>query len=374
MRGSEAWIKRLLREMPDEPTALLRRSAYWQPAFLSAYLGYVDGLIFDDPRGALPWAEVGPKLALLVPDGKAGSRQHGDCLAMSHAVLGGALRATGQHDRAEAEYRSACQIADSGASEDVQVEVKGRLAILRACQGRFDEALTLGQTAVTHFRNSNHDWLGDALARQGYMFCEAGRFGEAIPYLGEALILSEPKLSAVAGRVHHTAAHNLASAILHTSRQPLLKGALAQVRSARKLLRPHRDNVPRHKLGWLEGLVWRRLEIHPAALRAFRTARNGFIRFALPFEIALVSLDLAELHYFLSEFSQAAEVAHLAFEHFEALNADRRGTLAALTLWLKAIEAQDLTDEITNKARRMIEARIGPGGCCRTSRKGPKYS
>ncbi len=243
--------------------------------------------------------------------------------------------------------------------------------MLRACQQRLDEADDLARSAVTTFRKQegNTGDLAEALARFGYVLNESKKFSEAIPCHGEAIALSRPKLSARCARIHHTAVHNLAHATL--SSMPIhsaLEGGLAQVREARTLLRPRVDGVPRHKLGWVEGLLWWKLGMHPRAIRALEISRRGFVRLALPYEIVLVSIDLAAAHCYFRDFDAAAAVAEDAFEHVQALKSDREA-IAVLRIWIEAIQAGELSEEISTKTRQMVESRIGPGGCCRSRKK-----
>ncbi len=362
MNQSEERAKRLLREMSDDPASLTRRKAYHRSTFLRLYMDHCDGLIFDNPQYALPWARVAPDIALLVPADK----DHAEGLAMAHAVLGGALRSVGKHDQADAEYQIALRIGDSDAvSLDVRAEITSRFAMLRACQQRLDEALDLASTAVAHYRGHKHAKLAEALARLGYVLIVRGAYDESIYVTGEALELSEPRLSARSARVHHTATHNLAWAALNTSSVGVLRDGLIQVRTARKLLRSHCDGVPRHKLGWLEGLLWWALDMHPRAITALASARRGFLRLALPFEIVLVSIDLAAMHAYFRDYEQASIIAAGAFEYVEVLKSDREA-IAVLKVWLDAIQAGELTEAISTTTRQMIETRIGPGGCCRS--------
>ncbi|MCP3961243.1 MAG: hypothetical protein GY719_25635 [bacterium] len=367
MRQSKSWAKRLLREMPADPAALLRRAAYRKPPFLRLYFEHVDGLIFDDPSGAMPWAAVAPMLALAVPlDGQGGEakREHAENLAMGHAILASAYRAAGEHDRADVEYRTALEVADSGAvSKPVRASIGARLACLRACQYQLEEALDLATEAVELCRDAAEALgLCQALVVRGYVLSECGRFNDAIPCHAEALTLANPKQPAGA-RAHHAAIHDLAYALLEkeSPKPAVLRGALAQVRAARKLLRRHRDSVPRHKLGWIEGLIWWRLNLHARAEQALKVALRGFVRLALPYEIALVSLDLAALHAFFGEHGTAALVARAAYRHCLALTADDEA-LAALKLWADAVQADELTDTVAGDARRAVEARVGPSG------------
>lgn len=356
--------------MGSDPETLLQRSAYHKPPFVRVFLAHIDELVFNDPRRAVAWARIAPEIARRVPASGDldGHREHRELLAMSHAVFGGSLRAIGEPDRSAAEYRAAYEIAADGISPIVRADLDSRHAVLRACQDRIPQALAISQNALRVLREGNDEpLLAQALAVHGYILNKDERFDEAMPYFSEALNLSDETRSS---RVHHAAVHNLAFSILNNTKNALLSGSFrgfrAEIRQARKRLRPHRDGVPRHKLGWLEGLIWWRLALHSRAIRAFQVARRGFIRLALPYEIALVSLDLTAAHLFCEQHSEAVEIAEEAFEHVSVLETDREA-IAVLRLWLEAASRQQLTQRITATTRQMIEARIGPHGCCKSS-------
>ena len=80
----------------------------------------------------------------------------------------------------------------------------------------------------------------------------------------------------------------------------------------------------------------------------------------MPFEIALVSLDLAALHHLFSEWGNAERLALDTLERFQVLAADKEA-IAALKIWSEAVKARKLSEAITEKARQVIEAGLSPG-------------
>ena len=362
------WAKRLLRRLPGDPASLLDRAkTYADPVFFRIFLDHLDALLFDDPQSALRWAKIAPHLALLTPEaeGPEGREDHRNRLTQAWAICGGAQFACGNHAAAEEAFDEALELIDSEVITSViKSEVYRRRAYLRVCQGRPEEALSLAESSLDH---AGDQPLAVALALvcEGYAAATLRRYSDALRAFGEALTLIDPKDSPAAARVHLAAIGNLAYVVSSSPRHADHTAALDYIRQARELVKGGRRFVPRYRLLWVEGLVWARLGYHARAETAFKIAREGFEALEMPFEIALVSLDLGAVYAEHSEWDKLTPLAVETFQRFRVLAADT-GTIAALSLWTDAVKARKLTDEITTRARQKIEARIGAGGCCKS--------
>ncbi len=273
MPHSEAWAKRLLGKLPADPEDLLQGS-YVDPTFLGLFFDWLDERIYQDPQAGLRWAEVAPRLALLVPEdgGPEGRQAHREAMVIAYAILGGAYRAAGRPDDAEEPYQVALRIADSGTiSPNVRADLDQRLSYLRMCQERLDDAEALLSEDV-----GSAQLRAEILVKRGMIHRRRGAFQKAIECYGEALRITNPKASKPAYRLHHCAAHNLAHAVANVTSlsidRPEVRAALRYVRAAGQLIKGQRNSVPRHKLQWVEGLCWRKLGHHARAERAFRRA------------------------------------------------------------------------------------------------------
>ncbi len=349
MAHSERWAKRLLGRLSTaEPEELFENPSFWDATFLRLYLDRLDDRLFRNPQKALRWAEVAPRLALKVPEeaGPAGRQAHRKALVRAYAILGGAYRAVSRTDDAEGPYRLALRITESARiSPEIRADLDLRLAHLRACQGRPAEALRLSDSALETYGSEPCLDRSRGLLWRGYALAELGRFLEAIESFGEALHgIKNPKESPAAERAYHAAIHNLADAIA----KAILAGkmnhaaastALEYVRMARELLKGKRLSVAFHKLNWTEGLCWRAHGMDARAEQAFKVARRGFIRLRLPWEIALVSLDLCALHHDCGEWTELESLAADTYERFRALSGNTQA-LAALSLCVDAARAR----------------------------------
>ena len=366
MSQSKARAKRLLSALPRHgPEALLDRRCYQRPAFLNLYLDYLDEMIFRDPQAALKWAEAAPKLAVLVPEagGPEGRKSHREALVKAYAILGGAYRAAGRPDEAESPFRVALKLAASEAiSPPVLADVLQRLGYLRSCQNRQEEALELIDQSLAIYRQTGTD-PGDigqlrALVRRGYVLAELRSFPEAVTCFGDVLRRINPKESEAASRTHKAATHNLAYTLSQSPRPGDAAAALPYLRQAREQIKSLPRCSQRYRLSWVEGLVWVKVGAHARAEKAFRFALKGFRVMALPWEIALVALDLCALLHFFGEWEELADLALETFQRFRELSGHSE-TVAALSLILDAIRARKGIEAAITAARRVVEARIG---------------
>ncbi len=371
MAHSEKWAKRLLGRKPTDPEELLENPSFGDSTFLGLFLDRLDDQIFHDPQEALKWAEVAPRLALKVPedDGPEGRKMHRENLVRSYAILGGAYRAVSRPDDAEDPYRLALRIVESEPiSQEIRADLDLRLARLRACQGQLDEALRLSNRALEIYGPEPCLNRSRGLLWRGYALDKLGRFAEAIDSYGEALQgIKNPKESAAAKRAHHSAVHNLADTIAKailagTMSHPAAWTALEYVRKARKLLKGLRLSLALHKLNWTEGLCWRALGMDARAEQAFKVARRGFVRLRLPWEIALVSLDLCALHRDCDEWPELEALAADTYRRFRALSGNTQA-IAALSLCVDAARARlalsaNASQELIGQAQRKATVAI----------------
>ncbi len=370
MAHKQEWAKRLLRELPKKgPEALLRSRSYADPTFLPLFFEYLDDLIFHDPKKGLEWARRAPDLAQKVAAAEAGGegrQEHQERLVRAWAILGGALRACGDRDSADVSFGKAFALIEAEAvSELVRADVDRRFSYLRACQDRPEEALELAAGAVCTFRESGTSGkdLARALISKGYVLVtELGQPSEAVEAFGEALSLAGDSKATPAGkRLHGSACHNLAYAII--SRSATLRDqskAMFYIKQAREMVKGQRRSVGRYRLLWCEGLVCSRTGGHARAEKAFRVALEGFEALELPWEIALVGLDLGVLLQLFGEWAELRKLAEETYHRFCLLSADTEA-IAALSQWVAAVRAQTLDEELVGKTRRIIAARVFTG-------------
>ncbi len=356
------------------PRELLRRQRYWTPIFLKIYLDHVEEVRFRDPRAGLKLAKVAPQLALLVPeaDGPEGRREHRENLVRAHAALASAYRVVGRDATAEAEYELAVKVAETEALSPV---AKADLNLRLATRGQRDDqtrqrqcsaALDLVAAAAATYRAAgDRRRLAEAHAVRGYLLNEAKNFTAAIPCHGQTLALAlslerekptDPADVAALARVVEAARSNLASAVARAPGIGFAATALGHISISQRELRGRRNSLTRHLLQWTEGRVYIRLKRPNSAEKRFNVARRGFVRLEVPWELALVSLDLAALYRASERWPELEALAADTFGRFRELAADFEA-IGALSLWVDAVEARRGVKAAITAARETLEAR-----------------
>lgn len=367
MPHTKKHAKRLLSELslPEEASKVLEHPKYWDRGFLNLYLERCEDLIFHDPHQGLALARIAPDLAFLVSEGTTPDERlrHRELMVLAYAILGGAYRAIGRPAKANEPYQVALRLGDA-ISPRVRVDLHQRLAILRTCQRRYEEAIELTDHAVRFFRSQRmYLELSGSLAAQAFAYTQAGRFSQALLVASEALCYSDPKINP---RIHYSATHNFAYAAVHSTDLDTINTAHKKILEARRLIQHHRRSIPKFKLCWVEGILMQKLFLRGHAERLFKKARAGFLDLETPYDIALASLDLSGLLYLEGRWSELQEIATEAYERFMALEEDDEA-LAALKLWYQAVEAEALHRESLAEVRetllaRMVKHRAAPAG------------
>lgn len=112
------------------------------------------------------------------------------------------------------------------------------------------------------------------------------------------------------------------------------------------------------RLHWLEGLIAGDMGRTESAMGALQQARRGFEELGLPFETALVSLELAHLRLADGRHRDAAELAAAAAALFDGHGIHREAA-AALVLLSRAARRQEATRSLVDEVSRFLERAQG---------------
>ncbi len=340
--------------LPEGAERVLERPGYWDPGVFERFVERCEDAIFHDPPLGLKLAEVAPRYARAVPERQnpAGRKESYGRLIRAYALLGSANRAVGHFKLAEAAYQKALEISrKKRVPATARADLYLKLAGLRAWQKRFNEALQLTEHAFKLFQ-SEEDLQGEALALavRGAVYSLAHRLPESIEVLSK--ILSKYKLTP---RVEYSVIGNLANAVTEADDPTNLKTAQAHLYRAQQLSGPRRT-VKKAKLYWIEAKILMRQDPKRGENR-LKKALATFKKFRAVYEIALVGLDLAALYRFQKRWPELEELASEIYTQFLNLREDTE-TLAALRLWLDAVEARTLTEELLAEVKTQIESRM----------------
>jgi tetratricopeptide (TPR) repeat protein len=333
-------LSELLAESPAGRARLLdEEPRLWTWPLAELLVETVRETSFLDPTGAERLAGLALGLAGRLPAPPYPGRR-GDLLARIWAGLGNARRLSSDLAGAERAFVAAHACLRQGSRDALErAHVADLEASLAADQRRFGEALRLLSRATAVFREYGElHQAGRSVVKMATVESRAGEPERAIPLLQEALTLIEPGREP---RLDLSIRHNLATALADAGR------AL----EARRLFAESRDLYPpepwlQNRRRWLSGKIARGLGQLAEAEAAFLAARDGFLAEGIPYDTALVTLELAALY---AEAGRTAELRRLAAETVPIFRSRRihREALIALSFFRRqTIETEAATTEV----------------------------
>jgi tetratricopeptide (TPR) repeat protein len=297
-----------------------------------------------EPDEALAWAD----LAVLIAELASGDPAfHPRSLGYALFHRGNAFRVKGRlHPEAAADVDRAKGLWKAGEAGDPdrlldEARVLGLEASLRREQRRFSEALDLLDCALAGARGDEKKYL---LINRANTLEDQGDFTQALATLRQVLPLlykdREPGLYLVAR-------YNELVVLCHLGHFAIAAGELDGVRNLAVELG---SGMRLARLGWLSGWIKAGLGQPTEAEAAFERVRRELLRRDIPFDTALVSLELAVLY---QEQGRTAEVRQLAGELAPVFVSQRisREALATVLLFRDAVEQETLTLDLAQSLR-----------------------
>jgi hypothetical protein len=167
----------------------------------------------------------------------------------------------------------------------------------------------------------------------------AGTPERGLPLLYQALDLIDPQQEP---RLLLCVWHNLIDDLAESGRAMEARRLFLK---ARTLYPQFPEAVTQNRRTWVAGKIARGLGQEKEAETLFLTARRSFVVEEIPYEVALVSLDLAALY---AKQGRMEELKRLAAEMLPVFSSRQihREALAALTFWRQAVEAETAHEEI----------------------------
>jgi tetratricopeptide (TPR) repeat protein len=214
---------------------------------------------------------------------------------------------------------------------------------LRRAQRRFDESSRLLNRAISIFvRQGDKHRAGKSLVALSVLYNTAGHPDQAIEVLQDALTLIDPLQDE---RLLMLTWHNLI--FYHASLGRFIE-AQGLYRQARGLYAKYEASDFGNRRLWLKGIIERGLGQTESAEALLLAARKGFMEKDIPYEAAMVSLELATLY---AEQERTAELKQLATEMLPIFTSRRihREAMAALIMLKQAVETERLTVDLAVK-------------------------
>lgn len=272
-----------------------------------------------------------------------------DMQARAWAYLGNIRRVRSDFSGAETYFVKADASLKQGTRDPIELAILLDLkASLRRAQRHFDEALRLLRRACAIFRRAGHTHrAGRCLIKMDSIHCYAGHPERGVPLLYQAMELID---SDQEPRLELCVRHNLIDDLAETGR---FLEAQKLYRETRPLYRNFPDAVIQCRRKWAKGKISAGLGQTAQAERLLLAARDGFIAEDIPYDTALVSMDLAALY---ARERRTADLKRLSQEMlpiFSSLQIHREA-LAALTFLRKALDAERASFELVSRVARFL--------------------
>jgi tetratricopeptide (TPR) repeat protein len=297
-------------------------------------------------RNAVYAEELG-HLALQVSEhldsGYHGKRLIEDLRARTWAHIGNARRVRFDLQGAEEAFHLAYEHLQKGTKEPLERAIFLDLkASLRRSQRKFDEAFKLLRRAVELFLEIGQQHrAGRSLVKMSTVHHVVGQIEEAIPLLYRALELIDPEQEP---RLLLCARHNLIDDLADSGRFLEAQGVY---RETRTMYRDFPERWVQNRRKWVRGKIARgQGQAHHAEV-LFLAARDGFIAEGVPYDTALISLEIATLY---AEQGRLAELKRLAEEMLPIFTSRQipREALAALSFFQQAVEAEEVNLQVVS--------------------------
>jgi tetratricopeptide (TPR) repeat protein len=238
------------------------------------------------------------------------------------------LRVSGRMREAEEAFAIAKRYCEEGTGDPpLRAALLARLSSLRYFQRRFDEAIALADEVGRIYSELGERALAATnMVQKAIAQIYAGDPAAAVQTLNRAIPLigneDDPHLLLAA-------CQNLVIAYNELG-EP--EHALSLYFEARGLYQDFKDPLIALRFVWQEGRLLRELGHLRAAETTLLQSREGFEERELLYEVAMVSLDLSDIHLRLGETEKLREAATEMVQIFKALGVDREMMAALLQL------------------------------------------
>lgn len=305
----------------------------------------------DDPGDAIEHAELGVRIAELLPPESYDPHWIRDLRAKAWACLANARRVLGEHRSADEAFRRAeSHLAESlTGNNQIRAQLLDLKASLRRDQRRFPEALELIDEAMDLYEKSGE--LSNrtrSAVKKATILEEQGELQESVELLCEVMSQLDAEKEP---RLFLCARFNLLSTFIVAGRLAEAESLLPEVR---RLVDAEHNPLDLVRLAWAEGRIALGLGRLGAAEAAFREVQREFFARGMGYDAALVSLDLAILY---AQEGCTAEIKQLASEIlpvFESREVHREA-MAALLMFQQAAEEETLTLELARQLADFLQ-------------------
>ncbi len=341
---------------PRQWTLIRNSHRYDSSSFCILLLDRAFQAIYDDPRRSNDLAEMALTLAERLDSAPAGPGIIVDLIAQAHGQIANSQRALGNLAEAGRLLSLAKREIEDGTGDPLlEAQLHYFESSLHRANRDFPRALRSVRTAARIYRELGDDHHeGQCLVNEAVILSIDGKLEDSLRLIEVALPLVDPE------RDPHLALgarHNLVWRLMDLGRGDEAQEKLDEFRADYEALG---DRVSLGKRSWLEAKIHCVTGLPAEAEVAFEDAIAVFADLDLPYEVAMISLDLAGL---LAERGRFAEMKELAAETlviFRSLGIGREA-IAAWLAFQSAVEAEAVTASLIGKlASYYSEAKLKP--------------
>jgi tetratricopeptide (TPR) repeat protein len=341
----------------EQREMLLRNSRRFRTwGLLELLIGRSLETSIQDPRRGEELGRLALRVAGLADADRYGAERLHDMRARAWAHIGNALRIQSDLQGADAAFQRGREHLELGTGDLFELALFLDLeASLRRGQRRFPEAVRLLKRAIALFSKiGDSHRVGRSLVNLSVILLYLERSEESIPVLRRAMELIEPETEP---RLLLATKHNLILALTNLGHFLEAQRAYHETLS---LYRAFPDAWTQNRCAWIKGRIARGLGQMEEAEALFVAARDGFLADGIPYDTALVALDLALLY---AEQGRTAELKRLTAEMVPVFASRRihREALAALAFFQRAVEAERAGVEVVERVAEFLrKARYAP--------------
>lgn len=306
--------------------------------------------VTSDPKRAAHLAGLATEASSRIPEERCSADLAADFQASAWAHRANALRVGTDLSAAEEALARAVQRQTAGTGDPlVAALVLSFEGLIRVDQRRFKKGIRCYRRARRCARRVGEQHLaGRILIDEANAFANQGREADAIRLRERALaeidIEAEPRLALVVR-------HNLVSYLDGAGR---FDEAWQGLEAARSLADQVGDSLDRVRLQWLEARIASHRGELDHAEQQFVAARDSFAAAELWYDVALISLELAEVYLSRGETAKVKHLAATLVPVFAARDVHREAQ-AALRVFCKAAEAETVGRSLIDSVRRDLE-------------------
>ncbi len=340
----QAAVAPVLKEVsPSEISSNARAERDW--ARCERLIESCRALRHSDPETLVMTATLAVAMAERLDPGFSGAAARADLQACALAELGNARRIADDLAGAESDLSQAVARAAQGTGDPLLLaRLMDLTASLYTDQRRFEEARQLLDAVYSiHEREGDRHSAGRALISKAYSANYAFEVEEAVQLFSQGLGLidpaRDPKLAMIT-------IHNFIWSLVECG-QAVLADQLFE--HSRPLVSTYVERLDALKATWLEGRIAAGLGDDTRAEQRFREARTSFEEVRMPYDVALVSLDMAALWLRSGRTTEIMDLMDETITIFRSRGI-RREAIGMLLVVREAFQKRQMTEALLRTA------------------------